>query len=56
MDNETFDDNIITQFCEVADTTPDVAKNYLSVIFKTMFYIRFIIKSIIIRIFYYIYH
>jgi len=31
MDNETFDDDVITQFCEVADTTPEVAKNYLSV-------------------------
>jgi len=31
MDNQEFDDGIITQFCDIADTTPDVAKNYLSV-------------------------
>lgn len=31
MDNQEFGDDLITQFCEIADTTPDVAKNYLSV-------------------------
>jgi len=31
MDNQEFDDELITQFCDIADTTPDVAKNYLSV-------------------------
>jgi len=36
MENETFDDDVITQFCDIADTTPDVAKNYLSVILKAI--------------------
>ncbi|ORX46385.1 hypothetical protein BCR36DRAFT_405674 [Piromyces finnis] len=31
MDVQEFDDNVITQFCDIADTTPDVAKDYLSV-------------------------
>jgi len=32
MENQEFDDGVITQFCDIADTTPDVAKDYLSVI------------------------
>jgi len=31
MDNQEFDDELIKQFWDIADTTPDVAKNYLSV-------------------------
>jgi len=31
MENQEFDDGVITQFCDIADTTPDVAKDYLSV-------------------------